>query len=242
MMTTSYWWKGRPNFGDELGPLLLEHFSDLEVEWAPVVTADLITVGSLLHQLPLDWSGIVAGSGSLFENKLVPLKSATVLGVRGPLTARGLELKGDYALGDPGLLANELVVAHKEHNLGLVPHWSDTELEHRPEFKKYKPLIIRPEGDPLEVLRQIGSCRKIVSSSLHGIIVADAFGIPRRTETTPRFIREGGDWKFRDHNAAVGVPFELGVTQEAPRWIVQDRQHEIYDMLVELGNTLRRTS
>lgn len=240
MVTTSYWWKGRPNFGDLLGPLLLEHFSDLEVEWAPAAEADLLTVGSLIHQVPLDWAGILAGTGSLWQQKLSPLPNATVLGVRGPLTARGLGLTGSFALGDPGLLANELVVAHKEHNLGLVPHWSDKDLENRPEFKKYKPLIIRPDGNPLEVLRQIGSCRKIVASSLHGIIVADAFGIPRRTETTPRFLQEGGDWKFRDHNAAVGVPFELGVTQTAPRWIVQDRQHEIYDMLVELGNLIRR--
>jgi pyruvyltransferase len=206
------------------------------------VSADLISVGSLLHLLPQDWSGIVAGSGTLFENTPRRFNNAQVLGVRGPLTARGMRNAGTLAIGDPGLLANELVVAHKEHDLGLVPHWSDTDLEHRPEFKKYKPLIIRPDGDPKWVLRQIGSCRKIVSSSLHGIIVADAFGIPRRTETTPRFLKEGGDWKFRDHNAAVGVPFELGKTQEAPRWMVQDRKHEIYDMLRAVGDLLRKAS
>lgn len=236
-MTSSYWWKGRPNFGDELGPLLLKHFSGLTVEWSAIGTADLISVGSLLHMVPKDWTGVIGGSGTLFENTPRAFANAKVFGVRGPLTARGM--RGDFAIGDPGILADELVVAHKEHKLGLVPHWSDTELEHRPEFKQYKPLIIRPDGHPLDVLRQIGSCRKIVSSSLHGIIVADAFGIPRRTETTSRFLKEGGDWKFRDHNAAVGVPFELGVTQEAPRWIVQDRQHEVYDMLRAIGDYFR---
>jgi pyruvyltransferase len=175
VVPTSYWWKGRPNFGDELGPLLLKRFADVDVDWAPVVSADLISVGSLLHLLPQDWSGIVAGSGTLFENTPRRFNNAQVLGVRGPLTARGMRNAGTLAIGDPGLLANELVVAHKEHDLGLVPHWSDTDLEHRPEFKKYKPLIIRPDGDPKWVLRQIGSCRKIVSSSLHGIIVADGW-------------------------------------------------------------------
>lgn len=239
-MTRSYWWTGRPNFGDVLGPLLLKHFANVKVDWSPLVSADLISVGSLLHMVPKNWPGIIAGSGTLFENTPRAFTRAQVFGVRGPLTAKGM--RGSFALGDPGLLANELVVAYKEHNLGIVPHWSDTELEHRPEFKNFKPLIIRPDGDPLEVLRQIGSCRKIVSSSLHGIIVADAFGIPRRTEMTPRFLKEGGDWKFRDHNEAVGVPFEVGVTQEAPRWRVQDRQHEIFDMLEAVGDQLRRMS
>jgi hypothetical protein len=110
-------------------------------------------------------------------------------------------------------------------------------LEHRPEFKRYNPLIIRPSGNPLEVLQQIGSCRKIVSSSLHGIIVADAFGIPRRIEMAERFPREGGDFKFRDYSASIGMPFVVGKTQEAPRAKVADRQHELYDALVEVGRS-----
>lgn len=233
-MTTAYWWNGRPNFGDLLTPLLLDHFADLRVDWAPAKTADLVCVGSVLEHLPHDWAGIVAGSGRLWEKVGTPLPNATVLGVRGPLTARGMQ--GDPVLGDPGLLADELVTVDKQWNLGLVPHWSDHELEYR--FAQWKPVIIRPDEDPLEVVRLIGSCRKIVSSSLHGVIVADAFGIPRRIEMTPRFEKEGGDFKFRDHNAAVGVKHEIGVTQEAARWKVQDRQHELYDMLHEVGRLL----
>jgi pyruvyltransferase len=234
-----YYWKGRPNFGDLLGPLLVKHFADLDTDWASSSEADMVTVGSVLDVLKKDWAGIVAGAGKLQEFRHIILPQAKILGVRGPLTARGLKgVRDTISLGDPGLLANELVEVNKEYALGIVPHWSDNELEYRPEFLKYNPLIIRPEGDPLDVVRKIGSCRKIVSSSLHGIILADAFGMERRIEMTERFNREGGDYKFRDHNRAVGVDHTIGLTQLAPKYIVQNRKDEIFDMLRSIPGEL----
>lgn len=233
---TAYWWRGKTNFGDLLTPLLLDRFSDIKVEWAGVNQADMVVVGSVLEHLPQGYDGIIAGSGKLREEEPVDVSSAHVLGVRGPLTAKLAKgMPSDYVIGDPGLLANELVEVEKEYSLGIVPHWSDTQLEQRKEFLKYDPLIIKPDEHPLDVIRNIGRCRKIISSSLHGIILADAFGIPRRTETCPRFVHEGGDFKFRDHNEAVGVEFKLGETQEAPRYLVEARQHELFDMLDDLG-------
>lgn len=93
----------------------------------------------------------------------------------------------------------------------------------------------------MQVIRQIGRCRKIVSSSLHGIILADAFGIPRRTEMAASMASpwEGQSYKFRDYAGSVGVPFEVGLLQEPVSHLVDDRQQEIYDMLDELGMRLR---
>lgn len=232
---TAYWWKGKANFGDLLTPLLLARFADTTVRWAPGASADMLVVGSILEAAPAGWRGVVAGAGRLKEHSALHLGDAHIVGLRGPLSARGL--KGDFALGDPGLLADELVVVDKEFNLGIVPHWSDTTLEKR--FGQYSPKIIRPEGDPLQVIADIGRCRKIVSSSLHGLVVADAFGIPRRTELDgANLAKEGNDFKFRDHCAAVGLKFEVGLTQEAPRYVVQDRQFELFDMFSWLGRYL----
>lgn len=232
---TAFFWSKKQNFGDQLTPLLVEHFANVKIAWAEAKDADFICVGSILEALPPKWRGIVAGSGKLHENRTPNWEKATILGVRGPLTAAGL--KGEICIGDPGLLANELVAVDKVYQLGLVPHWSDHELEHRPEFRRYQPHIIRPSGDPLQVIREIGRCRKIIASSLHGIIVADAFGIPRRLEMAASMTKpyEGGSFKFEDYNASVGVPFEVGLTQEANRYKVQERQQELYDMMVELG-------
>lgn len=239
--TTAFWWKDRPNFGDRLNPLLLERFSGISVKWAPIEQARIVCTGSVLDTLPPGWQGIVAGAGKLFEDSWVDLSNAEVLALRGPLTAqRSSGLKGGHVYGDPGLLADELVVIEeRDCDLGLVPHWSDTKLEHRPEFLKYDPMIIRVDDDPLEVIRSIGRCKKIVTSSLHGAVVADAFGIPRRLELTDRFQVEGRDYKFRDHNATLGLEHKIGLTQLASRHRVEDLQHELFDVLETLGKLVR---
>lgn len=229
-----YWWKGIPNFGDRLTPLLLSRFSNIESEWAPATKAKLFGVGSIIEHIPDDWTGIILGSGKLRPESIFrQTNRKQILAIRGKLTAKGI--KGEFALGDPGLLANELVtVETKKHKLGIVPHWSDKDLAGRPEFKKFDPVIIDPRGDPLDVIRTIGECDKIVSSSLHGIILADAFNIPRRFEYTERFDKEGGMFKFLDYSSAINTPFEPGKLIAASRFHVEDRQHELFDVFQEL--------
>ena len=228
---STYWWRGRPNFGDALAPLLLKRFARLEAEWAAPGDARLFTIGSVLESAS---DAVVVGSGKLYEQTR-PSLSNTYLSVRGPLTG------GSKVYGDPGLLAEELVViAKRTHNLGLLPHWSDTELATRKEFLKYSPLVIDPAADPLEVIRQIGSCRKLVTSSLHGAIVADSFGIPRRIEVAPRMGagHEGGMFKFRDYNHSVGIPTQIGVTQMANRHNVETLKHVLFDIYDSLEDHL----
>jgi pyruvyltransferase len=157
------------------------------------------------------------------------------------LSARGIS--GEYALGDPGLLANELVgPQEKQWDLGIVPHWTDTELAER--FQKLMPAkystkVIDPKGDPLEVIRQIGASRRIVTSSLHGMIVADAFGLMRRVEICPSLASEGGTFKFRDYSASIQTPFETGKMMAPRRGPVENLQHEIYDAYKALGASIK---
>lgn len=239
-----YWWRGKPNFGDAIAKHLLLRWSGIEAEWSTAAESDIVIIGSILEHLPIDYRGIVMGCGLMYGRegyRVVP--DADVRAVRGHLTKKQAIMhhrrSRRIVVGDPGLLADELVpLPEKEFNLGIVPHWTDKHLETRPEFLKYDPLIIDPTADPLTVIEQIGKCKKIISSSLHGVIVADAYGIPRRTELAPRFAegKEGGVFKFRDYATSVGVPFEIGVTQEAPRWRVEDIQSELYDLFTELAS------
>jgi len=224
----TFFWNLVANWGDRLTPLLLERFARIEADWAPANEAEIVCVGSILGNLVKPkYTGIILGSGKLFEEGIVP-HLAHILALRGPLTARGVD--GTFALGDPGLLADELVtVSEKTYDLGIIPHWSDHRLAMDPRFQKYRPIIIHSGGDPLGIIHQIGSCKKIVSSSLHGLIVADAFNIPRRFEATASWSREGGDFKVRDHNAAIGLPFEVGVTQQANSNRVDDAKASLWD-------------
>ena len=243
----AYWWNEVPNFGDRLAPLLLEHFGDVKVEWGTISHSKIASIGSILEHIPPLWDGVILGSGRLHEGSrlhLQQLKSgvtAKILAVRGPLTARGIP--GNFAIGDPGILADELVgLQEKQWDLGIIPHFMDTELA--PRFIKLVPypftsLVINPMDDPLTVLRQIGSCRKIVTSSLHGMIVADAFAIPRRVEFCSKMVKDGGDFKFRDYSASIKMAFEIGKVQTPNRFHVEDLKFEIYDAYRSLRKELK---
>lgn len=227
----AYWWRGVPNFGDALAPLLLKRFVDKDVEWTPVQNTPLITIGSILEHIPPSWSGYILGSGKLRPESKLDLSRATILALRGPLSAKGV--RGDFALGDPGLLAADLIgCQEKKYDLGIFPHWKDKELALR--FKTIiRPpstiTVINPADDPLDILKSIASCKRIVTSSLHGMIVADAFNIPRRVELCSALAKEGGAFKFKDYSESIRTPFTPGVMQEPNRRFIEDRMFEIYD-------------
>lgn len=243
----AYWWKEIPNFGDGLAPFLLEQFADLKVEWGAVSQSKIASIGSILEHIPPLWDGYIVGSGRLHENSRMHLVqmtsgvSAKILAVRGPLSARGIP--GSFAIGDPGILADELVgIQEKQWDLGILPHWQDTELVAKftkliPE--KYSIKIISPADDPLEVVRQIGACRRLVTSSLHGMIVADGFGVPRRVEPCSKMLKDGGDFKFRDYSASVQMKFETGKMMEPVRFRVEDVKYQIYDAYRALEGALK---
>jgi pyruvyltransferase len=226
------------NFGDHLGPLFLKRFAGITAEPSTFADAELVTVGSILQLMPKGWNGTIAGAGKIRENSpWLPSRRTRIMALRGPLTARGIP--GSYALGDPGILADELfpVLPEKRYKLGLLPHWSDTELTKRPEFLKYKPEIINPADAPLDVIRQIGQCDKIVTSSLHGAIVADSFGIPRRIEEMA-LTRLDSSYKFRDYEASLGRTFEPGKTSSPRYSAVEDLKHAIHDVFRSLRGEL----
>lgn len=237
----AYWWREIPNFGDALAPLLLKRFAQLDVEWDTISHSSVASVGSILEHIPPLWGGYILGSGRLFENSRLHIKGCKVLLVRGPLSAKGIP--GTYKYGDPALLVDELVgPQEKRWDLGVLPHWLDKDLG--PRFLKLIPKqfivkVIDPRGDPLTVLRQIGASRRIVTSSLHGMICADAFGIPRRVEPCERLMREGGDFKFRDYEASLGRKFQTGAMATPSRLVIDDLKFNIYDAYQVLEKALK---
>lgn len=239
----TYYWKAKPNFGDLLSTLLLKRFTKFEAEWSEPKTSDLIVVGSILEHMPESWNGVIAGAGLLREESRMNFRHARIFALRGPLTAARVTGADDDlfepVLADPGLLANELIqLPDKEYNLGIIPHWTDKELAHRPEFLKYNPKIINVADNPLKVIEEIAKCKKIISSSLHGIVLADAFNIPRRIEISPTVLakpkQEGGLFKWEDYSASINMPLIIGKTQEANVNTITQKQHELYDVFEEI--------
>jgi pyruvyltransferase len=243
----AYWWKEISNFGDALAPFLLARFSGLtRVEWNTISRASVASIGSILEHIPPMWDGYVLGSGKLFEDSRLHLhtNTAKILAIRGPLSARSV--RGTFALGDPGILVDQLIDYHpneKSWDLGIVPHWQDSELVEK--FLKLIPSqytckVISSHDDPIRVLQQISACKRIVTSSMHGMIAADSFGIPRRVEICKAMERDGGLFKFHDYSESIHTPLEVGKMTTPSRFRIEDVQFSILDAYDELGKAIRK--
>ncbi|MEQ1493661.1 MAG: polysaccharide pyruvyl transferase family protein, partial [Terricaulis sp.] len=202
----AYWWADKPNFGDALTPLLLESF-DFSVIRAEPEDAEVCVIGSVLERLT-SFRGAIIGSGFIRAGETAQFPNARLLALRGPLSgARAGATSNTY--GDAGLLAPRLLASPPRAQLrvGIIPHYVD---ENSPAVSDIAQRhtgavrIIDVKQPTLEVINQICECEVILSSSLHGLVVAEAFN--RRTawlSLSDRVIGEG--FKFRDHYAALGV-------------------------------------
>lgn len=237
-----------PNFGDAVTPFLLERFADIDnIKWDTISRSTIVSCGSLLEHIPPDWDGYIVGTGKLIENSRLNGfgETAKILALRGPLSARGF--KGNFAISDPGILANELVgIQEKKWDLGIVPHWQDTELAKRFQAlipKQFTVKVINTADHPLKVISEIGSCNRIVTSSLHGMIIADSFGgIPRRVEVCDKMSKDGGLFKFHDYSASIKTPLEIGKMNEPIRFHVEDVKYQMFDAYRALSEAIRNDS
>ncbi|MBW3078675.1 polysaccharide pyruvyl transferase family protein [Bifidobacterium simiiventris] len=150
------------------------------------------------------------------DRKLSLLRpSVRFIAVRGAkskaIVERSLGRSTDLVMCDGGILSAELMdrTPVRKHAVGLVPHYHEIELFEKngitARFKELYPdgVVIDLRKPPLDVIREIGECDAIISSSLHGCIVADSFGIPNvrmRTSSIP-----GSGFKFDDYYSGFGL-------------------------------------
>lgn len=205
MIVHAYWWKGKSNFGDELTPALMKHFG-FNPSWINESNADLIMVGSVLSWIPPEFKGVVLGAG-LMCKKQVNLPHARYLAVRGAFTRDMTNAPQDVVLGDPGLLAGLLIIKQlPEFALGIVPHFNDKQDATILDFiRRYSSdvLMIDIQHDVDTVLKNIAKCQAIVSTSLHGLVAADALGFPAAWLKSENVAGDG--FKFKDYHSAFGV-------------------------------------
>jgi len=203
-VTSAYWWDGHPNFGDALTPWLFERYGRIAVHTDPRA-ARLAGVGSILEQLTPDFSGTVWGSGLLYGEPY-DLPHARYAAVRGHLTRSVQGIVHPVALGDPGLLVSRHVSQPPQQwALGLVPHGMHLEHPDVQRFAARHPTEVRlidAGGSVDSVVRQIASCAVVASSSLHGLVVADSFGIPASWFSLEPELW-GGSFKFQDYESVV---------------------------------------
>jgi pyruvyltransferase len=194
----AYWWRPnkRPyNFGDELGAIILRKLG-YTVRRVALAKADVVLTGTILDMAETVKPDVIvvgAGSGHTHEAQ----HYFTTLAVRGELTND--TLKTDAVTGDLGLLASRIwPKAPAKYNIGVVRHFVDTD------DYPFADIVINANEDPETVIQKISSCRVILSSSLHGLIVADSYGIPNMRIARDDVIT--GNWKWLDYKTAFVRP------------------------------------
>lgn len=196
-----YYWR-QPhlvNFGDYLSLKLVERIVNQDVEVYKKTMfghkKKLLAVGSILYFANQD--DILWGSGT---NGKMPNKSdynfetLDVRTVRGPLTRKFLmdnwgincpEIYGDPALLMPYLFPELKTKENPKYDYIVIPHFSENKLF--PKNDQYE--VVYATDEIFSVIDKILDSRFVISSSLHGLIVAEAYGIPARylrvTENEP---------------------------------------------------------
>lgn len=198
-MIKPFWFKGVPNYGDILTPYILNRLG-IKHQYANRDKCDSIFIGSIAN---LARKGVsVYGSG--FIRKSDPVSTeADWRFVRGPFTRQMVLDAGGKCpeiYGDMALILPELVSPEKQvYEIGYCPHGVEYDL-----FPNDAHKIRLYHPDVENTTREIAKCKKIISSSLHGIIVAMAYGIPAAYVSLSDKL-SGDGMKFHDFYASVGL-------------------------------------
>lgn len=220
------------NMGDRLNELIIEKCFGYKVERCSFLDGDMSAIGSCLGQYTLHGTmlmriqqiinGIRKPHVSVWGTGFINYtdsdghffkRDMNFCAVRGELTRKAVERmtgkKLNIPTADAGILASALLdeVPEKCYEIGIIPHICDLSdpavMELAGKYENSK--MINVKDDPLEVVKEIAQCRYIIGSSLHGLIVADSFGIPNmHTVFSDRPLGDG--YKFDDYYSAYDVP------------------------------------
>lgn len=208
-MIKTYYYKpnkriGR-NFGDELVPDILRWISCDEVEHVSKQTENkVLCIGSgLVNENVLAKNDIIWGYGARYEREISIPEGVQWLAVRGPKTQKLFPEVCPEIYGDPAILMPYIYtpkILEKTYSVGIIPHYVDRSLfNNLSTFKPDSSVLIIDVTQPHEdTIDQINACEIIISTSLHGCIVAEAYGKPAAwIQVSDRIL--GAHFKFNDY-------------------------------------------
>jgi pyruvyltransferase len=211
-----------PNAGDQFSQKLAEHYFGPDIaacDQSALTRPNLILLGSIL-----EWSDAmshICGAGFLSSESKLSAAPRSIHCVRGPLTAGSLKKQGincPNVFGDPGALAPVIFPPNQSPDIeiAIMPHYVDKTSPWIEAWREMQWPIIDVFSPLDEFFQALQRCEVILSSSLHGIIFAHAYG--KRAlwiELSDRVIGDG--FKFFDYYSSIGVPPE-----KVTRWRITD--------------------
>lgn len=207
------WWMESPypgNFGDILNPYVVEKITGVPPLCGPK-GAGVLAIGSTIR-FARDGAQVWGTGTPRMSDRLNP--RAIYRAVRGPLTARLVEASGaplPSVFGDPACLLPRLYRPRHmgtRHALGVVLHHAhEGKLHFDGDVKVIS--VLRAGYDGIEAfIDELCQCERILTSSLHGLIVSHAYGVPAQWFTVEgaRHTVPGDGTKYHDYLQSVGLP------------------------------------
>jgi succinoglycan biosynthesis protein ExoV len=172
------------NFGDALNPWL----------WSKLLPGILneddrvafIGIGTLLNEwlpyrTPTAQQRIVFSTGVGYGDGLPHRESIDrIYSVRGPLSARALELAPELAVTDGAVLLRRCFQppSQKLYRFAYMPHWQQADCDWQLICQELGWNYIDPRWSIAQILAAISQTEVLLAEAMHGAIVADALRVP----------------------------------------------------------------
>lgn len=176
------YWKDVKNLGDILSPVIVNEVlkrKNIDSNKKTNKTAHLFAIGSIIVAGYQDCT--IWGSGLLNVKNLNRLKNRKldIRAVRGPITRAVLMDEGfdvPEVYGDPAVLLPLFFNPEidKKFDVGIITHLNNYYGSIPKDWHKINIIT----DDYENFVKEIKSCKLIISSSLHGIILSEVYGIP----------------------------------------------------------------
>lgn len=228
--------KTQENYGDILSKYIVEQCSGKAVSFfnAPKQRKKwfkknyLMAIGSIMkYATP---KATVWGSGII--SKADVFGKATFCAVRGPLSRKRI-LKQGYecpeVYGDPAILLPRFYKPKfkKKLRYGIIPHYVDQEVAETIFNGQDDCTVLNLiEDDVFKTTDAIANCEYVISSSLHGLIVAHAYGIPAIWVQFSNKL-SGDNVKYADYFESVDIALYT------PEMIDEFRDWSFFDTLLQ---------
>lgn len=199
------------NWGDQLNKILCEKISRKKVRLVDAINPQefcYYNIGSVLGWITSS-NCEVWGTGFISKDSKLQSVPKKIHAVRGPLTREKIleqNVECPEIYGDPALLYPMfyMPLIEKKYKYGIIPHYIDQNSRWVLKFQNNPFVKIINVLDPSinRFVNEINSCEIILSSSLHGIICGDSYGIPSYwIKLSDNVI--GGEFKFVDYFLSV---------------------------------------
>ena len=206
------------NFGDDLNtwlwPTLLgDSFFNTDEN------SLFLGVGTILNRkIPRGPEKIVLGTGTGYQRPPKVDEKFSIYSVRGPLTARALNIPSRKSIGDSAYLClatdhfKKLFALQKKYKVSVIPHHQTATTIDWKIIEKVDGLhFIDPRKEFFNVFEDIAQSECVLTESLHGAILADAL----RTAWQPfRMGHRFNMFKWRDWLASIHI--EVPTIQRYP--------------------------